>query len=172
MSKPPPTAVAKEVSEPRLKRTAQVGFVVGQRPGNAGNRILRLFGEAKQGVREWRNRRGQGNLWAKQKGMLACTCAIERAISSVELGDRSEKGQKLVLAGECPAIEIRVERGVRQEKGRKAYRASELPLSNRGAEIGVTAEEFDLVLRLGGRGDTQDDCDGSEKLEEQQLRET
>ena len=90
MSKPPPTTVAKEVSEPRLKRTAQGGVRSWAETGNdTGNRILRLFGEAKQRVCEWRNRRGQGNVWAKQKGMHTCACAIERAISSVEVGDSS-----------------------------------------------------------------------------------
>ena len=104
--------------------------------------------------------------------MLACACAIQRAIRSVEVGDSSEKGQKLVLAGKFPAIKIRVQRGVRQENGRKAYLASELPLSNRGAEIGVAAEEFDLVLRLGGGGDAQGGHYENEKPEEQQQGET
>ena len=103
--------------------------------------------------------------------MLACACTIQRAIRSVEVGDSSKKGQKLVLARKFPAVKVRVQRGVCQERGRKAYKASELPLLYRGAEIGVAAEEFDLVLRLGG-GDAPDGRQENEKFEEQQPRET
>lgn len=107
--------------------------------------------------------------------MHARAGAVESSVVAIEIGRRSEERKELVLAGELPAVEIRVLRSHGRIAGwwtqdARADRSS-FANPNRSAEIGVAAEEFDLVLRLAGGGDAQGGREDNEKLEQQQQRE-